>query len=147
MDSMDCHHARCHAGFVASAVTAAAQTRAPEAEAQQPPIQAKPGGPEGTPKTDQTVDVTKGTRLVLSNNAGEVVVRTWDRDQVHVQATHTDRDAVDVQMAESDVAHPQACLARAVRAHRLPAHRAALDAGESSAAAISKRPSKAPAPK
>ena len=62
----------------------AAQDRS--ADAQQPPIQARPGGPESSPKTDQTIDVTKGTRLVLSNNAGEVVVRSWDRDQVRVQA-------------------------------------------------------------
>jgi DUF4097 and DUF4098 domain-containing protein YvlB len=73
---------------------AAAQERA--AEMQQPPIQARPGGPEGSPRTDQTVDVAKGTRLVVSNNAGEVVVRSWDRDQVRVQASHGERVSVDV---------------------------------------------------
>ena len=61
---------------------------------QQAPIQARPGGPDNSPKSDQTVDVTKGTRLVLSNNAGEVVVRSWDRDQVRVQATHGARETV-----------------------------------------------------
>jgi DUF4097 and DUF4098 domain-containing protein YvlB len=85
----------------AAAVAADAQARSPEAEPQQPPIQAKPGGPEGTPKTDQTVDVAKGTRLVLSNSAGEVVVRSWDRDQVRVQASHSARESVDIQTAES----------------------------------------------
>jgi DUF4097 and DUF4098 domain-containing protein YvlB len=85
-----------------AASVAAAQDRAtpPIADAQQPPIQARPGGPEGSPRTDQTVDAPKGTRLVLNNNAGEVVVRTWDRDQVRVQATHSDRDKIDVQTAE-----------------------------------------------
>jgi DUF4097 and DUF4098 domain-containing protein YvlB len=67
----------------------------------QPPIQARPGGPENSPKTDQTIDVAKGTRLVLTNNAGEVVVRTWDRDQVRVQATHSEREQVDVQTADT----------------------------------------------
>lgn len=71
----------------------------PDAQAQ-PPIQARPGGPESTPRTDQTVDVAKGTRLVLSNNAGEVVVRSWDREQVRIQATHSDREKIDVQTAD-----------------------------------------------
>ncbi len=86
---------------LAIAAPLAAQDRAtPVADTQQPPIQARPGGPEGSPKTDQTVDVVKGTRLVLNNNAGEVVVRTWDREQVRVQATHSDREKIDVQTAE-----------------------------------------------
>jgi DUF4097 and DUF4098 domain-containing protein YvlB len=86
------------ASLAVSVVPLAAQDRAPAATPQpQAPIQARPGGPEGSPKTDQTVDVVKGTRLVLSNNAGEVVVRSWDRDQVRVQATHSDRERVEVQ--------------------------------------------------
>ena len=40
-------------------MTSAAQARDQRDDAQQPPIQARPGGPEGTPKTDQTIDVTK----------------------------------------------------------------------------------------
>jgi DUF4097 and DUF4098 domain-containing protein YvlB len=74
---------------------------APAADQQQPPpIQARPGGPEGSPKTDQTVDVVKGTRLVLTDNAGEVVVRSWDREQVRVQASHSEREKIDVQTAD-----------------------------------------------
>jgi DUF4097 and DUF4098 domain-containing protein YvlB len=89
------------AALALAATTARAQDRAVEAQSQpQAPIQARPGGPEGSPRTDQTLDVTKGTRLVLSNNAGEVVVRSWDRDQVRVQATHNDRDRVDMQTAD-----------------------------------------------
>jgi DUF4097 and DUF4098 domain-containing protein YvlB len=76
------------------------RTGAPVAETQQPPIQARPGGPEGSPKSDQTVDVVKGTRLVLTNNAGEVVVRSWDQEQVRVQASHSEREKVDVQTAD-----------------------------------------------
>jgi DUF4097 and DUF4098 domain-containing protein YvlB len=67
---------------------------------QQPPIQARPGGPENTPRTDQEQPVTKGTRLVISNNAGEVIVRSWDRDAVRVQASHSTRERVDIQTAE-----------------------------------------------
>jgi DUF4097 and DUF4098 domain-containing protein YvlB len=78
---------------------AAAQERT--GDAQQPTIQARPGGPESAPRTDQTVDVAKGTRLVLSNNAGEVIVRSWDRDQVRVQASHADRVTIDVSTVDS----------------------------------------------
>lgn len=69
----------------------------------QPPVQARPGwtGADESPRTDQTVDVAKGTRLVLSSHAGEVTVRAWDRDAVRVQATHASRDRVDVQTADN----------------------------------------------
>lgn len=70
-----------------------AQPRDGGGDAQQP-IQARPGGPDTSPKSDQTVDAVKGTRLVLSNNAGEVVVRSWDQDKVRIQATHGARDTV-----------------------------------------------------
>lgn len=73
--------------------TSLAQPREGAGDAQQP-IQARPGGPETNPKSDQTVDAVKGTRLVLSNNAGEVVVRSWDQDKVRIQATHGARDTV-----------------------------------------------------
>jgi len=73
--------------------TSLAQPREGAGDSQQP-IQARPGGPETNPKSDQTVDAVKGTRLVLSNNAGEVVVRSWDQDKVRIQATHGARDTV-----------------------------------------------------
>ena len=70
----------------------------------QPPVQARPGGPDTqTPQSDQTVDVAKGTRLVLSNQAGEVSVRAWDRDAVRVQANHSSRERIDVQTADNTV--------------------------------------------
>jgi DUF4097 and DUF4098 domain-containing protein YvlB len=84
---------------VLAAPAAAAQERSNDQ--QQPPIQARPGGPETAPRSDQTVDVTKGTRLVLGNNAGEVIVRSWDRDQVRVQASHNERVTVDVATADN----------------------------------------------
>lgn len=83
--------------FITPAVAAQDRTTEP----QQPTIQARPGGPESAPRTDQTVDVSKGTRLVLSNNAGEVVVRSWNRDQVRVQATHNERVTIDVSSADA----------------------------------------------
>jgi DUF4097 and DUF4098 domain-containing protein YvlB len=72
----------------------AAPLAQPSLEPGQAPIQARPGGPDTAPRSDQTVDVVKGTRLVLSNNAGEVAVRSWDRDQVRIQATHGARETV-----------------------------------------------------
>lgn len=76
-----------------------AQPRESAPDGQQP-IQARPGGPETNPKTDQTIDVVKGTRLVLSNNAGEVVVRSWDQDKVRIQATHGARETVSAETAD-----------------------------------------------
>jgi hypothetical protein len=64
---------------LAFSTSALAQPRDSAIDAQQP-IQARPGGPEVGPGSDKTVDVTKGTRLVLANQAGEVIVRSWDQD-------------------------------------------------------------------
>lgn len=81
-------------------VMAGAQDGTALNDAQQAPIQARPGGPENAPRTTQEVAVAKGTRLVLTNNAGEVVVASWDRDVVKVEASHSDRDSVDIQTAD-----------------------------------------------
>ncbi|MEW6320590.1 MAG: DUF4097 family beta strand repeat-containing protein [Acidobacteriota bacterium] len=77
-----------------------AQDRVVEAPEAQQPIQARPGGPDSAPRTDQTVDVARGTRLLLTNGAGEVVVRSWDRDAVRIEASHGSRDTIDVQQAD-----------------------------------------------
>jgi hypothetical protein len=45
---------------------------------------------------DQTVNVTKGTKLDVGNFAGDVTVKTWDRDAVRVQVNLSDRETVDV---------------------------------------------------
>lgn len=55
------------------------------------------------PDTDQTVAVTKGARLSIDNFAGEVIVKTWDRDQLRVQARHPSRTKVDVRTSPTVV--------------------------------------------
>ncbi len=57
--------------------------------------------PAREPRFDQTVPVTKGARLDLSNYAGEIVVRGWDKDAVRVEAEHSSRDTIDVKADES----------------------------------------------
>lgn len=49
------------------------------------------------PETDRTIAVTRGARLSVGNDVGEVVIRTWDRDSLRVRASHSDRVAIDVQ--------------------------------------------------
>src|SRR5262245_62128736 len=46
------------------------------------------------PDTDETVAVTKGTRLSVNNFAGEVQIRGWDKDAVRVQAFHNPRSRI-----------------------------------------------------
>jgi hypothetical protein len=55
------------------------------------------------PQTDETVAATKGARLVVDNFAGEVVIRAWDRDQVRVQARHSERTQVRIRTSESGI--------------------------------------------
>jgi DUF4097 and DUF4098 domain-containing protein YvlB len=47
-----------------------------------------------TPQTDETVAVQRGGRLAINNFAGEVIVRTWDKDAVRVVARHQARTTV-----------------------------------------------------
>ncbi|HEY7501738.1 MAG TPA: DUF4097 family beta strand repeat-containing protein [Vicinamibacterales bacterium] len=47
--------------------------------------------------TDRTVAVTRGSRLAISNHAGEVVIRSWDKDSLRIQARHSSKTVVDVQ--------------------------------------------------
>ena len=46
--------------------------------------------------TDQTVNVTKGTKLDVNNFAGDVQIKAWDRDAVRVEATHSDSETIDI---------------------------------------------------
>jgi len=48
-------------------------------------------------QTDTIVDANGATRLDLENFRGEVVVRSWDRDAVQVQADHARGRYVDIQ--------------------------------------------------
>ena len=51
---------------------------------------------QAAPQTDETVAVQRGGRLTVSNFAGEVIVRTWDKDSVRVVARHQPRTKVNV---------------------------------------------------
>jgi DUF4097 and DUF4098 domain-containing protein YvlB len=53
--------------------------------------------------TDQTVQVSKGTKLDVNNFAGDVIVKVWDRDAVRVEVMHSDREAVDIKQGEQTV--------------------------------------------
>jgi hypothetical protein len=87
------------AALLAAFASVAAVTSVPlAAESGQAGQPAKPTRP---PDTDETVTVTKGTRLTLSNFAGEVLVRAWDRDSVRVQARHSSRTRVAVRPGNS----------------------------------------------
>lgn len=54
-------------------------------------------------ETDTTFDVAADGRLEVRNHAGEIIVRTWDRDAVRVQASHSSRDRVKIFTSESAV--------------------------------------------
>ena len=56
---------------------------------------AQPAAPRmQTPQTDETVAVQRGARLSINNFAGEVIVRTWEKDAVRVVARHQPRTQV-----------------------------------------------------
>jgi DUF4097 and DUF4098 domain-containing protein YvlB len=50
--------------------------------------------------TDQTVQVAKGTKLSVNNFAGDVIIKTWDKDAVRVEVNHSDRETVDIKQAD-----------------------------------------------
>lgn len=66
-------------------------------------LTAAPPQDRRAPQTDETVAVSRGTRLSIENFAGEVVVRAWDRDSLRVQARHSARGRVNVRPAPSVV--------------------------------------------
>ena len=53
--------------------------------------------------TDQTVPVSKGTKLDVNNFAGDVLIKVWDKDAVRVEVTHSDRESVDIKQADQVV--------------------------------------------
>lgn len=79
---------------------AGAQDRATPDAQEPPPIQARPGSPEAPPRSTYDQPVPKGSRLVLNNNAGEVTIRAWDRDQLKIEASHSPREKLDVSKAD-----------------------------------------------
>src|SRR6476646_4759761 len=64
--------------------------------------------------TDQTVNVTKGTKLDVNNFAGDVNIKVWDKDAVRVEVNNSDREIVDVTKGEQTVT----IRSRAVRGGR-----------------------------
>jgi hypothetical protein len=45
-------------------------------------------------QTDTTFSVSPELRLDVSNHAGEIVIRTWDRDEVRLRASHSGSDRI-----------------------------------------------------
>lgn len=54
-------------------------------------------------QTDTTVSVRPNARLELESFGGSITVRTWNRDQVRVQATHGRRDFIRISASSSVV--------------------------------------------
>lgn len=65
--------------------------------------QPNPAPRQAAPQTDETVAVQKGTRLNINNFAGEVVLKTWDKDSLHVVARHQPRARVNIRQATGAV--------------------------------------------
>jgi hypothetical protein len=88
--------------FVITAAFVSALATMPVREARPPaPVPADHGQASQSPRsraadTDETVAAVKGARLSVSNFAGEVQIRGWDRDAVRVQAFHNLRTRVTI---------------------------------------------------
>jgi DUF4097 and DUF4098 domain-containing protein YvlB len=54
-------------------------------------------------QTDQTVQVQKGTRLDISNFAGDVSIKVWDKDAVRVLVSHSDRETIDIKPGDQSL--------------------------------------------
>ena len=68
------------------------------------PAQTAPATRQSAPQTDETIAVQRGGRLTVNNFAGEVIVRTWDRDSLRVVARHQSRGSVNIRPSSSGVA-------------------------------------------
>jgi len=62
-----------------------------------------PAPRQSAPQTDETVAVQKGTRLNVNNFAGEVILKTWDKDSLHVVARHQPRGRVNIRQVTGGV--------------------------------------------
>src|SRR3954468_22449404 len=58
---------------------------------------------QAAPQTDETVPAQRGGRLTINNFAGEVIIRSWDKDSVHVVARHHSRMKVRIRQTGSGV--------------------------------------------
>lgn len=54
---------------------------------------------QGGFQTDTTFTVAQGTRLQVETQGGDITVRAWDRNQVRVQAAHSRRTHVSIQIS------------------------------------------------
>jgi DUF4097 and DUF4098 domain-containing protein YvlB len=68
-----------------------------------PPGQAERRVRQQPPQTDETLAVQRGSRLTVNNHAGEVILRTWDRDTLRVVARHQPRASVSIRPGASGV--------------------------------------------
>jgi DUF4097 and DUF4098 domain-containing protein YvlB len=59
---------------------------------------------QAAPQTDETVPAQRGGRLSVNSFAGEVIIRTWDKDSVHVVGRHQPRTKVSIRQTGSGVA-------------------------------------------
>src|ERR671913_231341 len=64
---------------------------------------AQPAARQGAPQTDETIAVQRGGRLVVNNFAGEVILRTWDKDALRVVARHQPRTRISIRPGSSGV--------------------------------------------
>src|SRR5476651_605633 len=53
--------------------------------------------------TDQTVQVAKGTKLDVTNFAGDVNIKVWDKDAVRVEVNNSDRETVEIKQVEQSL--------------------------------------------
>lgn len=56
-----------------------------------------------TQQTDTTVPVRPGMRLDVDNFGGEIVVKAWNQNSLRVQASHSSRDRIDIDVGASTV--------------------------------------------
>src|SRR3982751_4387544 len=61
------------------------------------------GQGQGQGAGDTTVAVQSGARLDVNNFGGEIVVHTWNQNNVRVRASHSSRSRVDVSTSASTV--------------------------------------------
>lgn len=56
-----------------------------------------------SPSTDTTISVPPDARLEIRNHRGDVVVRTWDRAALRVQAEHSSAERIDIRASAAVV--------------------------------------------
>lgn len=58
---------------------------------------------QSAPQTDETIAVQRGARLTVNNFAGDVIIKTWDKDSLHVVARHQPRTTVSIRPGSGTV--------------------------------------------